>query len=261
MKRVDRERLEAKSVACDRHAPYVPLAERIATEVAAFNLAQQAIENPAGVMELIVADLTESEIRKLVRRKFDELPAAAKVEILASTYPDDMILRGRLMEERERLRARGQLASNVAELKHDAELYGKVSLGRIAQGALVDLYLYDEDDYEEADGSCKRLTNEYDYYRLIKATSLGDGRLHLLEDITGDETEYTPVFEDHEILELGTALYDRRHDQSTFDRDIYAGTHVYADMGETYDLLMVGPQDDGSILVAGQLLVNNEVIF
>lgn len=251
-------------MACDGHAEYVPLAERIAAEVAAFRLATHAAELPADVMGLIAADLTDSELREYVRRTFFELPAVDKAAVLSSAYPSDMLLQVRLMEERERVRARGQLTSNIAELKHDAELYSKVSLGRIAQGAVVELYLYDEDDYIESGRSTDRLREEFTYGRLIRTTSLGDGRLHLLEDILGDATdgdELSPGFEDHEIIEIGTALYDRRHNSSTFVPYIYKATSVYANRGSSYDELGVLTDEDYVPLIAGALTINDEDIF
>ena len=85
MRRTDKERLAA----CDQHAPYIDLATKIAREVAAFDLKGEAATNPSGVMELLTSDLTNREIRSLVKQQFDTLPAATRAQILASTFPGD----------------------------------------------------------------------------------------------------------------------------------------------------------------------------
>jgi hypothetical protein len=132
MKKADKEKLDA----CDRHAPYVSLAEKIAEQVAAFNLGAQAAQDPSGVMDLLLADLTEQEIKSLIRAKFDALPAVTRTEMLANTFTGDAVIQSRLIEERARLYAKGQIASNIAELRQDASVYKRCHSAELPRGQL-----------------------------------------------------------------------------------------------------------------------------
>jgi len=264
MRRAERERLEAVDAACRQHSPHVPLAEKITEQVNAFKIGREAVDNPSGLMELLTADLMRQELVALVRRKFDSLPAETRAAVLASTFEGDDVLQSRLIEERARVRARGQISGNIAELKQDADLYQRISLGRVAQGAIVEVQLYDRDDYVESD-SLAALLEGYDRQRYMRAASMGDGRLHLLDDIVESEAygNGSPYFEDHEIIELGTARGNKRDQRIDFVPDIYAGTLIHAVAGtEHYPLVLYDEaHEETTFLVAGQVSVNGEIIF
>ncbi|HSX32893.1 MAG TPA: hypothetical protein VLF91_00965 [Candidatus Saccharimonadales bacterium] len=207
-------------------------------------------------MDGIIRDLTEEERRKALLTHFQALPAEQRLEMLLHVFDDDAI-RTVLAEERARAAKHQAFTGSVESLKADAKRYGRASLLEIPEDAVLELWMYDKDDYEEAD-SLQALDDDYYYEYYLRGTIAAGGLVHVLEQYT--EYEEDAPFRTHRLTRLGTPIITPGKTKTdSFEPHIYIGTELGYIKGQN-QLRMLGDKTDDTWVV-GQVGISGTNLF
>lgn len=93
--------------------------------------------------------------------------------------------------------------------------------------------------------------------RWLRLAHLGQGRFHMLDDVTYgsvDNEDFGPDLADQQVLDLGCLLYTAPGEQR-LEPVIYLGASL-GSSADAYTRFTIGPPEDDSRLVVGHVHVN-----
>lgn len=235
---------------------HLALAQQIA-EMAHQTALDETVDVARAMSEHVDA-LVAQERGRIIMQAYRALNPLDQMQVLQTTFGDEQ-LRQVLDAERQRITEMNAFTDAIEVLRQEASQTDCVDLTKIPLGAIVELSLYDTDDYDEAE-TRSSLEEEYDLIRYIRGPIIEAGRVHVLENYFMDDLEAPkPRVKLSQSVQFGVQR-DNGAKAELVPSLFYGAPVDYLHKEKIYELRAEDMQSEYA-LVLGQLTINDVDMF